>query len=153
MTTENEYKKLIWESIIHSHSVYSDEYNKFCDYITYLSCGTLSLLVSFQKNYIPSHPQGIFLLQMSLTLLVLSVVLGILVRFGIAQTPLDASKENLEKMIIQKPEDLYWALKRNPVFHERKIFSHARKALIFSFLLSLVLLTWFVMLNIDAKNT
>lgn len=142
-------KMVTLDDIQRRHNLnYIERIQSFHRQLVALASGGLTLLVSLSKNYIPSNPDCLVLIQGCWIALAVSVVCGLLVLFGEAQSYRDAERH----IARQRNEFGDTATTRNIAsgasgFHERRIFYYGRQVFIGSFLLAIVLLTWFAVLN------
>jgi len=118
--------------------------------IVTLSTGGLTILVSFQKNYVPQNPDAIILIQICWVALAICICCGLLVSFGQAQSRLDAANDLRKQLRIFGEQAVVEriAATNGLGFMERIIFRIARVMLPLAFLVSLVCLVWFAVINV-----
>ena len=150
-----ERKTVTIEDIERRHYIaYSENLAAWHKHVTTLSSGGLTLLVSFQNNYIPQNPTAIVLVKICWVSLALCICCGLLVFYGQAQSRLDAAN-NLRAIRYKQGEEAAVDLvtRSNGLhFVERHIFRVARNLLPVTFLVALVSIVWFSVLNIGAGN-
>jgi hypothetical protein len=129
---------------------YGDRIQEWHKQLVTLSTGGLTLLVSFQKNYVPEEAECLYLIKICWASLAICICFGLLVFFGHAQTRLDATNDLRRKRRNWGEATTVQFLKKTGGvnFVERSIFSMARVFLPLSFLVALVCLVWFAVLNV-----
>lgn len=117
-----------------------------------LCAGTLALLVSLQKSYIPKDPTLLFLLKLSWASFAASVGLGIVVLHGEHQTPLDA-RNALRRRRNQQGDPAAVAWLENGHGHTPKqIYLTSYRLLLWTVGLAFCLLVLFALLNSPAPQ-
>lgn len=150
-----ERKTVTIEELERRHYVaYSENLAAWHKHVTTLSSGGLTLLVSFQTNYIPQNPIAISLVQVCWVSLAVCICCGLLVIYGQAQSRLDAANNLREIRYVQGEEAAVNLVKTTNGLHfvERTIFSIARNLLPVTFLVALVSIVWFAVINVGAGN-
>jgi hypothetical protein len=146
-----EKKTVTIEDIERRHFIaYTENLSAWYKHVTTLASGGLTLLVSFQNNYIPTEPNSIYLVKLCWVSLALCICAGLLVHFGQAQSRLDAAN-NLRSIRINEGEEVAVKLvsETNGVhFIERHVFRLGRNLLPITFLSALVSIVWFAVLNL-----
>lgn len=116
-----------------------------------LSSGGLTLLVSFQSNYVPEHPDFIIFLTLCWGALAISILSGILALVGAAQTPLDVAVTlSRHRENHGDSETARFLNETNGISQrERLPYQVAERLLVGSFVVALVSLSVFAILNIN----
>ena len=113
-----------------------------------LASGGLTLLVSLQGSYVPSNPKALWLLQGCWLSLAICVASGVLVIFGEAQGYRDAQLRLAKHRKDHGDEaTTRWIIATGGHYPERRIFYHGRQIFVGAFVLALVLLCWFAVIN------
>lgn len=113
-----------------------------------LASSGLTLLVSLQGSYVPKNPIGLWLLQVCWLGLGICIAAGVLVMFGEAQGHRDAQIRLAQHRHAHGDEATkHWILATGGSSPERGIFYHGRQLFLGSFLLALVALCGFAVLN------
>ncbi|HWG88379.1 MAG TPA: hypothetical protein VN679_11415 [Candidatus Acidoferrales bacterium] len=139
------------EDIERRHFIaYTEGLSAWHKHVTTLASGGLTLLISLQSNYIPKTPDSVLLIKICWVSLALCICAGLLVYFGQAQSRLDAANSLREIRGTQGEDVAVKLLKETNGVHfiERYIFRVARNMLPLSFLVSLVSLVWFAVINV-----
>lgn len=115
-----------------------------------LSSGGLTLLVSFQSNYVPEHPDFIIFLKLCWGALAISILSGVLALVGAAQTPLDlAVSLRRRRESYGDGETVRFLNETNGIPQRERIpYQVAERLLVGSFVLALLSLSVFAILNI-----
>ena len=135
-----------------STSSHVKPYYDWIRHIVSLSIGSLTALIALQGNYLPSHPQLPSLLALCWAALLATILLGILALRAEYRTPL-ASARRIREMRV-KHGDVYAAnyITKNggevPHWHHK----WAVRLMVAFFVLSLVSLCAFAVVNLLAKN-
>jgi hypothetical protein len=149
MTAERKYVTI--EEIERRHfATYTENLAVWYKHVTTLASGGLTILVSFQGNYVPENPQGLVLIKICWISLAICICVGLLVHFGQAQSRLDAAN-NLREIRSTKGEEAAVELVKNSNgmhFVERPIYRVSRNLLPATLLVSLVSLVWFAVINV-----
>ena len=115
-----------------------------------LSSGGLTLLVSFQRNYVPEYPDFIIFLILCWGALAISILSGVLALVGAAQTPLDlAVSLRQRRESYGNIETVRFLNETNGVSQRERIpYQVAERLLVGSFVVALVSISVFAMLNV-----
>jgi ABC-type transport system involved in multi-copper enzyme maturation permease subunit len=112
--------------------------------------GGLTLLVSFQSSYISENASYLLLMQICWAALAIAICSGVLALIGAAQTPLDVAvslsnsrKEHGDSHVVQKLNETNGISARERIFYQI-----AERLLVASFLIALVSLAVFAILNV-----
>lgn len=130
---------------------YSEKRYNWHRHLVTLSSGGLTLLVSFQSNYVPEYPNFIIFLTLCWGALAISILSGVLVLIGAAQTPLDvAISLSRHRENHGDSETVRFLNKTNGISQrERILYKAAEVMLVGSFVVALVSLSAFSILNIN----
>lgn len=129
---------------------YTEKLQEWHKHIVTLSTGGLTVLVSFQKNYVPQNAEAIMLIKICWVALAICICCGLMVFFGQAQSRLDAAID-LRRQVNTYGEQAVAeriAATNGLGFMERILFRVARVLLPIAFLVSLVSLVWFAVINV-----
>lgn len=115
-----------------------------------LASGGLTLLVSFQANYVPQNPEYIYLLSICWAGLAISILSGVLALVGAAQTPLDVAVSlSRHRDVHGDSETIAHLNQTNGISQrERLPYQIAERLVVGSFVAALVSLALFAILNI-----
>lgn len=132
---------------------YGEKRYQWHRHLTTLSASGLTLLVSFQSNYVPERANYLFLMPICWAALAIAMCSGILALVGAAQTPLDIAvslrrsrEKNGDSHAIQRLNEINGISAR-----ERLFYQIAERFLVASFLIALVSLAMFAILNISRQ--
>jgi len=112
-----------------------------------LSSSGLTLLIALQKSYVTESSEYIFILQICWASLAIAIASGLLVLFGESQSILDAANHLRKQRNALGDQAVAQILNSEIGFTPRRIFKHAFTLLVGSFLVSLVSLALFAILN------
>lgn len=128
--------------------IHRSAYYSWIRQVVTLATGSLAALVALRNNYVPANAQALLLLKLCWAGLALSILLGVVALYGEAQIPLDAVK-NLRNIRNQIGHDTaVQVLISNAGFPPKKRYIYAQKALYFSFVVSLLFLCIFAVVNL-----
>lgn len=133
---------------------YTENLAAWHKHLTTLASGGLTLLVSLQGSYVPADPSGVSLLKACWVFLAVSICAGLMVHFGRAQTSLDAANSLRNIRVTQGEAAAVELLKETSGVHfvERWVFQVARLVLPTAFLIAMVSLVWFAVLNVGQTH-
>lgn len=129
---------------------YGKSVHEWYEKLLSLSSVALTILVALQRMYIPIRPQQLWLLQVCWASLALCICFSLLLFWGKAQTRLDGANILRAKRVSSTDQAaLEWLRETKGIyFSERPIFSWARSLQAVSFLVALVCLAAFAIINI-----
>jgi hypothetical protein len=131
-------------------------YQEWLGRLVTLSGGGLTLLVSLQSIYVPHNPTGIWLLHGCWGCLGLAVLSGLLALYGEVQLHDEYRLRIVKRLeeshipILQMNAPEAQKIIADIRYEYRSIFVVAMRGCVFSFVLSIVLLTWFAELNLQS---
>jgi hypothetical protein len=129
---------------------FKEKEDQWIRHLVSLSGAALTLLVSLQGSYVPLHPQGLILLQICWTSLAVGLCAGVLFFYGEAYSNLEAAKNLQEsREVFGDTEMVAFLTKSNGVhFRKRLLFRASPHVLVACFLVGLVCLAWFAVINV-----
>jgi hypothetical protein len=113
-----------------------------------LSSGTLTLLVGLQNHYIPQHPTSLWLLRVCWGCLAIAVLSGLVALRGEWQNPLDAFSALRRKRANHGDAAAAADIEQNSSHAPRFIFRAAVQITFWCFILSVLTLAAFAILNL-----
>ena len=139
------------DKIERSHlAAYSEHIHAYYRQFLPLSSAALTILVSLRNSYIPQSPKLPILVQVCWGSLALCVIVSLLLLWGRAQTRLDVANALRSKRVSESDQAALEILRANNGAWppERMIFSVARYLQSAAFLVAVLSLTWFAILNV-----
>ena len=129
---------------------FKEKEDQWIRYLVSLTGAALTLLVSLQGFYVPANPQGIILLQICWVSLAVGLCAGVLFFYGEAYSQLEAAKSLQDGRDVLGDHGMADFLKKSNGLHFRKrvLFRLSAHFLVVCFLVGLVCLAWFAVINV-----
>jgi len=120
--------------------------------IVTLCSGALTLLVALQNNYVPQHPSGLWLLQFCWLSLACSILSGMVALYGESGIHVDAHNRIGRMRRTFGDAQTVAHIQANNSPRVKKVYTIAAKATFYCFVVSVLLLTVFGVVNVGREQ-